>query len=360
MALYNWDKDDITNSNLTSLAKEILLGEINEEPSSCDPNVQRIKPIWHIKEKISYQKALKELYRDLLDIILFIKQSYKSFPISYYTFEDIPDAPTTPESLLKYTEEFYEFLGDEDLVRQYNYYINQKGILRIQPYNPANPICQAVKGRCFFDSTTQNAFLSYYIRGKLDDYSSFTHETAHLVIETLFQNQMNPIIEKHLTEYAAYYLQIISYCFYSIRFKKNEIFPVLLHNHIVNAINNIWFLYVQSIAMQKRFTKATPEYLDRQLKEENLEGIFETDNINAFYTNPTKIFESIIAFFMALDTFANATPTFDIGVANFKKTLISNATSATELFQNHNITFMEDNLANTKNYYEKSLGIHLK
>lgn len=362
MEYFNWNKEDIMNSNLSPYSKEILLGEINGTPSSNDPNVPKNTPIFHLREKHQYHEYLKKLYRDIPDLTLFIQHSYQHLDISHYIYEEIPKIETTPEKLLKYTTSFYEFLGNIDILEQYNRLINQEGVLRIQPYNPNSQICQNVNGRCLIDKDTGSAFLSYYIKGTLDDFSTFTHETAHLVIETMLFEKMNSLIDKHFSEYAACYFQIISYCFYSIYFDTPEIFPVLLHNNMLNIIDNIWYLHIQNLIMKRKIAKATPAYLKRELANEGIEteGLFSKDEIAYFYNNPTKKIEAIAGFLMALDSFVQNTPTFSEGVSKLLDTLTSPSTSASELFQSNNITFMEDNMHNFKELYEKSLGIHLK
>ena len=360
MEYFNWNKEDIINSDLAPITKEILLGEINGTPASKDPNVPSNNPIFHLREKYQYYQYLKMLYREIPDLTLFIQHAYQDFNIATCIYEEIPEVDTTPEKLLKNTTSFYEFLGNKDILNQYTRLIQKEGILRIQPHDPSNPVCQNVNGRCILDKDTGNAFLSYYIKGTLDDFPTFAHETAHLIIETMLFGQMNPLIDKHFTEYAACYFQIISYGFYSIELGIPEIFPVLLHNNMVNIINNLWYLHIQKLIMQRKIIKASPTYIKKALEKENIRSGFTKNDISYFYLNPTKKIEAIASFLMALDSFVQNTPTFKEGVPNLLDTLTSSVSSISELFKNSNITFMEDNMHNFKELYEKSLGIHLK
>lgn len=360
MEHFNWNKEDIINSNLAPFTKEVLLGELNENPCIKDPNILKDASMCQLKEKIQYRQYLKKLYRDIPDLTLFIQQAYQNFDISKCIYESLPEIDTTPEKLLKNTTSFYEFLGNKDILEQYNRLIRQEGVLRIQPVSPNNPICQNINGRCILDKDTGQAFLSYYIKGTLDDFSTFAHETAHLIIETMLFGQMNPLIDKHFAEYAACYFQILSYCFYSIHLNIPEIFPILLRNNMINIINNMWYLHIQSIVMQRKIIKANPSYLKRKLEEENLKISYDKEDIPYFYNNPTKKIEAIASFLMALDSFVQNTPTLTSGTYNLLCTLTSPSSSLPELFQNHNITFIEDNMTNFKDLYEKSLGIHLK
>lgn len=360
MEQFNWNKEDILNSDLDPYTKDVLLGELASSPSLKDPHIEKTRILFQPKEKYEYQKHLRTLYQQMPEITPIIIKSYQKFPIFKVNYKPLPQIDIDPDNIIKSAKNFYEFIGSDELLNSYLSLINQKGKIRIQPYNPNNPLCNHINGRCLIDNSTQKGFISCYTKGTFEDYTTFIHETAHLIIETLLVNQMNPLIEKHFTEYAAYYLQLISYHFYGEYFKIPEIFSNIFHNHIVRIISNMWFLHFQALVMQKKFTIATPDYLRACLAKENLDCLFTQDDIVNLYINPIQTVETIAAFLMALDSFEQNTPTIKEGIIHLRNTLTSPEQSILDLLKNNNITFIEDDMHNFQTAYEKTLGLHLK
>lgn len=319
MSKYGWQKSQIENSSMHDSIKDIILGELNAKPSNNDPNLKEYSKSFN-EFKAFYQASINDLYKDIPDLVDIALNGYKVKDIRQCKKFIYPSIKVTPEYLLHNTEKFYQYLDDEELLNQFLKYKNNPHIFNFQKYDENNPLSQKIRGRCIISEVSTDAYLSFYIHNELKDYTSFVHETAHLIIETLYKDKINPIISDYIPEFIAYYIQLLSYEFYSRHFKDESIFYALLNNHLTDILGYMWELHIQSLIFNEKFKKPKIKSINNILKAES--GIQITnEEINNFYFDPNKIICLINGFLCALDLFIQTKDDIKSGLKKYKEML---------------------------------------
>lgn len=356
MANYGWQKDKIANSSMNDFLKSVILGELESNPVHNDPTIK--KNSMSFKEfKHFYQKTLDDFYSEIPELTTASITGYKIKNIRKCQKYVYPSIPVTPEGLMYNTTLFYEFLDDKELLQQFLTLASNKSIFNFQEYDPNNPLCASVRGRCIISNKTDDVYLSYYIHHELRDFTSFAHESAHLIIETLYKNQINKQIDTYLSEFIAYYIQLLSYLFYSIHFKDPEIFYVLLNNHIVDIIGYMWELHIQSLIFNKTLLKPTAKYVNGKLKDEGYDVYINDENIKNFFFDPKTPIKNINAFALALDLFSKTEDNIKYGLKIYKDIIKSDLDSLLSLYSRYNITYHQDNFNTMQKYLAKCYQI---
>lgn len=353
MPTYGWRKENILNSNMSDSLKELLIGDLEDNPVAFDPNVTS-DDISFSSSKKKYKEFIRRLKKEAPILTQVALESYKIIPINECVRYEMPVIDITPDDLLEKTLLFYEFLGDKELLEEYKKLLSNQEYIKLSKYDANNPLCQNINGRCIINKNAPS-FLSFYIHNKLSDYSSFAHETAHYIVETSYMELMNPLVQSYFTEFVAYYIQILNYLFFGSLFDQEEIFKILIHNHIVYVIDLLWQVHLQSILFSSILARPTNNYINRKLRRENYSLNIKEDELDILFTNYDKNILNVNAFLMALDLFVNTTTDLKSGLSTYKEIITSTATSIEELFSRYNIAYPYDNLKNLKSFHEKSL-----
>ena len=351
-----WNIDKIMQSNISDDMKKVIIQEYNGDTlSDIDPNnfSKRIITLKDIKRR--YRLADAYLYQQLKDDYLKTKYLHELFPydaVMPYGFEEIN---ITDEDLIDITLDFYKSLNDKEIYEKISYLLDPKnGLLHIQRYDKNNPICNEVKGRCIKSLTSNDVFMSYYMRGTSEDEQIFTHETGHMLSHALFGQNINPLVQNFLSETESYLFESLMNSYIANNLNCPELALHLEANRTAKIVDIIWNIRIIEHIVHQFGRKINVNSLNKKLNKDGLNVNYSTEDIKDIITFTYYELNSILySYLVALHFYKQILTDQEKGLFLYKEFSISQDTKLSGLFQEFGLD-MDEMLSYLNTMYEKA------
>lgn len=351
-----WNIDKIMESKISDDMKSVILQEYKKDTlSDIDPNnfSKRIITLKDIKR--TYRLADAYLYQQLREDYLKTKYLYAYFPyesVMPYSFEEID---ITDEDLIEITLDFYKSLNDKEIYHKISYLLDPKNeLLHIQKYDKDNPICNEVKGRCIKSLTSNDVFMSYYMKGTSEDEQIFTHETGHMLSHALFGQNINPLVQNFLSETESYLFESLMNSYIANNLKCPDLALHLEANRTAKIVDIIWNIRLIEHLAHQFGKKINIFALNRKLNKDGLEVNYSIDDIQDIITFTYYELNSILySYLVALHFYKQILTDQEKGLFLYKEFSISTDTKLSELFDNNQVD-MDEMIMYLNTMYEKA------
>ncbi len=358
MKQFNWRTEDILNSKLSDRYKDILLSELEGTMAYNDPSNthKNIPSHWEfIKEFHEAMNELDALSSKMSDISL---NECLHFKPDDELIINVPLRDLTKESLVSEVATFFDTLDDKEISRIIREIINpDNNRLRIGDYDENNPICEEVRGRCIKDNANNIVFASYYMKKNLADFTTLTHEIAHMLSAYLFGNDINPLIKNYLGETEAYYFELLSAYYIDKMLTKPEYLHIAFNMRLVKSIDYLWHIRKQYI-LASHLIKPRLKTLNKELKRlENASLLDERTYLELYRFKTAYINNMIHSFLAATDLFYQTVDDRRQGLKNFKDFMQSSRTTIEDLYSKSGITYLDDGCLNFHTLHEESKNL---
>ena len=209
---YNWDINQIINSNLELNNKEIIIGEDINNLTNTDSSTfdyAKINPFLYSLIYYINKHAIIKNIPNLYEYITYLYSIIDPLSIKSLVFESY--SSINENFLINYIRDFFNYLNDNDLLTIINDITNPDNhLLRLDYDAQDKQVTNYVKGRVFKDMNNNLVLGSYYIRRDMLDIPIFTHEIGHMTSGLLFGNTINHNFYDLLRETEAYYFELLS------------------------------------------------------------------------------------------------------------------------------------------------------
>lgn len=340
----NWDIDKIKSSNISVEMKQVITQEYNSDTlSNLDPNnfSERIITLKDLKKR--FKNAEKFLYYHLRDDYFktkYLYQLYNYTAVMPYDFEHIN---ITDEDLIERTLDFYSSLNDKEILDRIKYLLDEKnGLVRIEKHDPNNPICNEVKGRCIKSLTSNDVFMSYYMKGTSEDLQIFTHETGHMLSHSLFGQNINFFIQNFFSETESYLFESLMVSYIANKLNLPDLALHLEANRTAKIIDIIWNIRVIDILGHQFGNKPNIKALNKRLNKDGLLVKYTEDDFKEIATFTYYELNSILhSYLIALHFYKETLTDQEKGLYLFKKFATSKDENISELLKNNEINIEE-------------------
>lgn len=351
-----WNIEKILNSDLPNEIKEVISHEYyGKELSLQDPNNYSIRRHSYKTFKDNYHKFLVNLLCILDDYYYYGDVLHRKYSIDDLCYYEFTPEDRDVEDLLEYIAEFYHELGDKEISRAIDYLFDKdKQFLHIQPYNPDNPICQEVRGRCIRPYNHDGVYASYYMRGTFEDFSILTHETGHMLTHVLFK-EVHPYVGHFITELDSYLFELLMNHHISTNLDCKDLADCLEANRLSKVVDTIWNIRTQQILYRQIGRKPNIRRLNRKLNREGHAVSYQDGDFDRLTTLTLPELNTILhSFFVAIHFYKRVIEDQEKGIAAYKSFVTSTEPTVPELYQNHHIDY--DEIQETMDdMYEKAL-----
>lgn len=358
MNKFNWTQEDIMNSNLTDQYKKMLLAELEGKITSFDPTNTRNNLQSHLELGRNFREDMKKLQTldpRMPDVSL---NECLNYSPDDEVIINIPLRGLTPEALVSEVLKFFASLNNKEIKETTESLMNPKnGYLRIEDFDEENPVCNEVRGRCIKDTIQGIIFASYYMRKNIHDYTTLSHEVAHMLSGKLFGSNINPIVSEYLSEVEAYYFELLCANYINNATVDPNILYVAHNSRVIKSIDYMWDIRRQYI-LSKHLFKPSLRRLNHELdKIPNAPKVTSSNYWELYRFSTGYINNMVHSILVATDLYFQTVEDPEKGLELFKRFMTSEKSTIQELFSDANITYLDDDCSNFRNLHEKTKAL---
>ncbi len=353
MTNFNWTREDIMNSNLSEEYKEMLLAELEGKLTTFDPTNTRANLQSHLELGRNFREAMKDLREldpKMVDVSL---NECLNYAPDEEVLINIHLPYLTPEILVGEILYAFDSLNDKAISEAAHILTDPKnGHLRITEASDANQLCDEVRGRCIKNPYQNVVFASYYMRKRLTDFTTLSHEIGHMLSMNLFGTNLNPIVRNYLTELEAYYFEFLCANYLDKVTTDPRLIHASINDRLVKSIDYMWCIRKQYI-LSKYLVKPSVKRLNKDLARISNADRVSEDNYFELYRFPTSYINDMTHSVLAAADLAKQTiEDPEKGIALFKMFMTSDKTNLRDLYRDANITYLDDECSSFRKLHE--------
>lgn len=333
---YNWNTNNITNN--TELEKVLRAEKAGfftaNDPSNFKKNIVSLHQF-----QIMYHNYEQYLLSTCPEIYNFTTNLYKYFPYDLTNGYRFSKEHITNDELVGLVIDFFIWLGDPEILDIVKYIMNPSNhLLNIQNYNPNNPICQEIKGRCIKDYHQQTGFISLYRQDTINDFHILVHEIGHLSSIYLFSNNPNYTLINSLSEIEGLFFQFLAFNYLALKLGCIKESLCLYSNKAIDNIDTIWRIKIQDIIAKTPSIFYSTRKINTQLKKIPTSIQVKTKDIPDIikYPIPNLIY-NVNAYLIALKLANTAKSDNGLALEQYRKIFSSTEQTLSQIYENNNI-----------------------
>ena len=254
-----------SSSKLTATEKRILLDELYQKKNSV--NVFSTLDILNYESFCREYKQMDEFLRNIGEKTYNYTENFydKCLRVTNKYNPRIPDLIIDEKFLFSHMTNLILSLNEPDILKCYNEILSRKDLTNIKRRTDNNEAIKDFAGRCVYNESSRDTYISIYLTGEFRDLILLAHEIGHAIEHKLFFGESHPITKYYLTETTSYLFELLMANYIANYLGSPIVSKALISNRANDIMDYAWSIRIQRLFYD--LGEYSPDKVAREMKK---------------------------------------------------------------------------------------------